>query len=83
MYVYVHNLLPRQKLGGKSAWSVFTGKLDPLPPRFAFGEWVVFWTEQESGSKLLPRGSKDNFLGPAMAAAQPSFPGWHQVWHTE
>ena len=44
---------------------------------------MVFWTEQESGSKLLPRGSKGNFLGAAMAAAQMSFPGCHRVWHTE
>ena len=26
MYVFIHNLLPRHKLGGRSAWSVFTGK---------------------------------------------------------
>ena len=69
MYVYVHKLLPRQKLGSKFAESVFTGKLDSPPPRLAFGEWVVFWTEQVSGSRLLLRGSKDNFLGPAKAAA--------------
>ena len=81
MYVNVHNFLPRQKLGGRSAWSVFTGKSDPPPLRFAFGERVVFWTEQESGSKLLPHGSKGYFLGPAMAAAQTSFPGCHRVWH--
>ena len=44
---------------------------------------MVFWTEQEPGNKLLPRGSKGNFLGAAMAAAQMSFPGCHRVWHTE
>ena len=83
MYVYVHNLLPRQNSGGKIAWFVFTGKADPPPPRFAFGERVVFWTEQEVGSKLLPRGSKGKFLGPAMVFAQTSFPICHRVWHTE
>ena len=42
MFVTVHNLLPRKKLGGQSAWSAFTGKPDPPILRFAFGEKKPF-----------------------------------------
>ena len=57
MFVYVHNLLPREHLGGKSAWSVLTSKADPPIPGFSFGEQVVFWTEPTKGSKLRPHGT--------------------------
>ena len=83
MFVYVHNLLPREHLGGKSAWSVFTSKANPPIPGFSFGEQVVFWTEPTKGSKLRPRGTKGLFLGPAMAAVQTSFPGCHRVWNLD
>ena len=80
MFVYVHNLLPREHLGGQSAWSAFTSRADPPIPGFSFGEQVVFWAELTTGSKLRPRGRKGLFLGPATAAVQTSFPGCHRVW---
>ena len=83
MFVYVHNLLPRERLGGKCAWSVFTSKADPPIPGFSFGKQVVIWTEPTTGSKLRPRGTKGLFLGPAMAAAQTTFPGCHRVWNLD
>ena len=82
MFVYVHNLLPRERLGGKSAWSVFTSA-DPPIPGFSFGEQVVFWTEPTKRSKLRPRATKGLFLGPGMAAVQTSFPGCHRVWNLD
>ena len=83
MFVYAYNLLPRKKLGGRSLWSVFTGRSDPPIPRFAFGEKISFWTEPEHASKLKPRGHLGLFLGPGISAAQTSFPGCHRVWHLE
>ena len=80
-YTYVHNLLPRKQLNGRSAWSVFTGKSDPLAPQFYFGEKVLFWTQPEKAAKLLPRGHTGLFLGPAFAAVQ--YPGCHRVWNLE
>ena len=37
MFVYVKNLLPRPELGGRTPWSVFTGKPEPPLPQHAFG----------------------------------------------
>ena len=56
MFVYFHNLLPREHLGGKSAWSLFTGRADPPIPGFSFGEQIEFWAEPTIGSKSRPRG---------------------------
>ena len=83
MFVYVHNSLPRKKLGGRSLWSAFTGRPDPPIPRFAFGERISFWTEPEHAIKLKPRGHLRLFLGPGISAVHTSFPGCHRVWHLE
>ena len=51
MFVYVHNLLPREHLGGKSTRSISTSRADPPIPGFSFSEQVVFRSHPTTRSK--------------------------------